>query len=321
MDTLEIHFWLLLNRLRASTAVCDRQRFLHYAALKLPDVAAGYDRLVAALLAEGLLAGDADTFTLTDAGAARCSEVAASHSLHAAFYNVYYAATAASPSHAEFCRRVYGLDLGQHGAADIAQVHAALDALHVAAGTALLDFGCGDGRISEYIAARTGAKVSGIDIADAAITRARERTCGRTDPLRFYAGDLCSGTGELPSGPFDAILAIDSFFFAADQPRLLANLLALLALGGRLGVFYICPPGVSPDETTLGRALRSATVPYQVVYFSRENAAHWRLKRQVLAELEAQFAAEGQQFLYLNRLAECEGSPDNFGRYFYVIQG
>ncbi len=160
---------LLINRLLQNGAPLGRTTLLPFAELKLPKVALNYDELVGALLEDRLIEGNAETFILTSLGEQRLAAVASEYSLHAWFYNEYYEAIRISRAHSLLCERVYGKDLGQHGMADMEQVHSALSALGVSSGMSLLDFGCGDGQITEYIADTTGADVTGVDIAGEAI--------------------------------------------------------------------------------------------------------------------------------------------------------
>ena len=73
----------------------------------------------------------------------------------AAFYNEFYARAEASQAHARFCERVYGMNLCQHGMADLAQLELLVSGLEVAAVDHVLDVGCGTGHITEYLCQKT----------------------------------------------------------------------------------------------------------------------------------------------------------------------
>lgn len=68
-----------------------------------------------------------------------------------AFYERFYAATAQSRAHALFCERAFGRNLCQHGFADMAQRDALIAAIQPGPAHHLLDLGCGNGMIAEYI--------------------------------------------------------------------------------------------------------------------------------------------------------------------------
>jgi cyclopropane fatty-acyl-phospholipid synthase-like methyltransferase len=245
-------------------------------------------------------------------------DVSQRQSLNAWFYNEYYQAILHSQAHSLFCERVYGKDLGQHGMADMGQLQVMLSELQVKPGMALLDFGCGDGQISEHIAEITQTCVTGVDFAELAIKLAQDRTRNKRDRVQFEWVDLEKKPGSFPPVNFDCILAIDSVFFAQDQNAVTQQLLNHLKPGGIMGVFYICPPHVWAPETTFAKALDGLGVSYRVRDFSIQNTQHWKKKKQTLLELEPMFMEEGNAFLLKNRLAECDGLA-NFHRYLYIV--
>ena len=115
------------------------------------------------------------------------------------FYERFYAAVPSSPVHALFCQRAFGLDLGQHGFADLAQLDALVDATDMLTGQRVLDPDCGYGRITEYLFDRTGADMTGLDCIPEAICLARERTVAQADRHCFVAGRLeCPGSAGRP---------------------------------------------------------------------------------------------------------------------------
>src|SRR5260221_4599874 len=84
---------------------------------------------------------------------------------------------------------------------------AALERARVTSGTAYLDVGCGAGTAAS-VAAERGAKVSGLDAAEALLAIARERT---------PAGDFRLGELEalpFPAASFEVITGFNSFQFA-----------------------------------------------------------------------------------------------------------
>lgn len=100
----------------------------------------------------------------------------------------------------------------------------------------VLDVGCGTGTHAVLLA-RAGCRVSGIDIAAAAVARARERASGAGVDARFVVGDalaLPMIAAEL-GAPFDAILDVGLFHVLqpADRRRYAAALAAVVRRGGR----------------------------------------------------------------------------------------
>ena len=315
----EIGLLLLIYRLHLTRRPLGRDTIVPFAEMKLPGVARDYDGLICALQERALIQGDSEAFSLTPDGQSLVDRVSQQYSLHAWFYDEYYQAVLHSRAHALFCERVYGKNLCQHGAADMEQLHTLLDELEVESPMSILDFGCGDGRISEYISDISQTFVSGVDIAGRAIELAQERTQGKHERLHFYWADIGTDHGVFPLEAFDRIIAIDSLFFARDQRVVLEALLGYLRPNGRMGVFYLCPGDISSEQTVLGEALKELVgVSYYVRDLSVQNAQHWRKKKQVLLELESMFYEEGNEFLFKNRMAECNGL-EHFHRYLFII--
>ncbi|GAP12661.1 protein containg methyltransferase domain [Longilinea arvoryzae] len=315
----EIGLLLLIDRLQANHQTLGRETIVPFAELKQPAVARGYAALIGVLLEKGFVRGDAEAFALTPDGSRAVRDIAQRCSLNALFYDEYYRAIRHSRAHALFCERVYGKDLGQHGMADMQQLDRALAELQIEPGMTLLDFGCGDGQISEYIADASGALVTGVDLAGQAIRIAAERTAGKRDRIKFRCADVEKEPESLGAEMFDRVIAIDSLFFTRDQPSVTKLLLDHLTPGGRMVVFYICPPPVAENETAFARGLSALGQTYRVLDFSVQNKQHWLKKEAALKDLESMFKAEGNEFLYKNRLAECGGIQD-FRRFLYVVR-
>src|SRR3954447_10037717 len=90
--------------------------------------------------------------------------------------------------------------------------------LHVPAGATLLDVASGSGQLA-LLAARAGAKVTGVDIAPKLVKRARARANAEDLNARFVEGDA----EELPfeEGSFDVVASLIGAMFAP-RPGLVA---------------------------------------------------------------------------------------------------
>jgi len=84
-----------------------------------------------------------------------------------------------------------------------ANTRAMLDAVEPLAGMRVLDFACGAGLTSNFLAQR-GAHVTAIDISPASIGRARELAAEAGNSIEFIAGELRAGTFAAES--FDAVV-------------------------------------------------------------------------------------------------------------------
>ena len=232
------------------------------------------------------------------------------------FYTRYYAAVATSAAYGEFCCRAYGRDFGQHGFADMAQLDALLGAIRLAPGNRVLDLGCGNGGIAEYISDVTGAHVTGVDFIPEAIRQAQERTAANRDRLAFRAGDIRQL--DYSPGSFDALVSIDTLYFV-ELDRSIPQLAALLAPAGRMAIFYshgadpehpiatFPRETLPPDRTPLGEALARQGLHFRATDFTEADYRHAQVARQVLDELKPAFETEHNLFLYENRLGEANG--------------
>ena len=106
---------------------------------------------------------------------------------------------------------------------------AVLDAARVTQGTRLLDAGCGAG-LAALLAALRGADVAAIDASAALLAIARERLP--------HADVREADLENLPfdDARFDAVVAVNSVFFAADMAAALRELARVARPGGRIVV-------------------------------------------------------------------------------------
>jgi SAM-dependent methyltransferase len=105
--------------------------------------------------------------------------------------------------------------------------------LGIAPGLAMLDLGCGDGTTA-LPAARAGAEVLGIDIADnlVAAGRARAAAAGLAN-LRFEQGDA-SNLVSLADGRFDLVLSMFGAMFAPRPSDVALEMVRVTRPGGRI---------------------------------------------------------------------------------------
>lgn len=108
---------------------------------------------------------------------------------------------------------------------------------NVSAGERVLDLGCGDGTFAAALA-QAGARTTGADVAEAALTRARERHPG-PDYVRIEP----HGPWPFEDGAFDAVWAGETIEHVADTERWVDEVRRVLRPGGRL---LVTTPAVGP---------------------------------------------------------------------------
>jgi len=244
----------------------------------------------------------------------------------AEFYNNFYDRAEKSHAHAIFCERVYGINLCQHGMADDHQISLMLAELELDNESNVLDLGCGPGLISGYIQRKLNCRLVGLDISPIAIQRAVDRFGSRNQDLQFFTGNMA--TYDFNSELFDAILLIDTHYFIEDFPALIPNLLDRLKEKGKIAIFSDEGKGIEgldesntqPHETVIGQYLIAHEIRFKGIRLYEENQAHWIKKKQVLLELKDEFEEENNQFIYNNRLSECNDHDRTLdGRYLYIV--
>jgi SAM-dependent methyltransferase len=112
--------------------------------------------------------------------------------------------------------------------------------LAVPPGTQMLDVACGAGQIS-IPAARSGVRVTGIDIASNLIEQARARAGAEGVDVRFDEGDA----EALPydDASFDIVVSLIGAMFAPRPERVAAELVRVCRPGGRIVMANWTPEG------------------------------------------------------------------------------
>jgi 2-polyprenyl-3-methyl-5-hydroxy-6-metoxy-1,4-benzoquinol methylase len=99
---------------------------------------------------------------------------------------------------------------------------------NVRAGDRVLDLGCGQGDLTAVLAG-AGARPLGVDVAEAALRRARRR-----HPQLSFERAPVEGPLPLEDGVFDVVWASEVIEHVADTARWLSEVRRVLVPGGRL---------------------------------------------------------------------------------------
>jgi len=125
---------------------------------------------------------------------------------------------------------------------------AVLERLNVGPATVLLDAGCGAGMAAQ-IAASRGARVTGLDASEALLAIARQRVPEGT----FGCSDL--ETLEFVDASFDVVTGFNSFQYAGNPGKALAEARRVTKPGGSVAIMTWGPPEGMP-AAALVAALR-----------------------------------------------------------------
>lgn len=284
------------------------------------------------LLAKGLIEGDDSAYRLTDTGRPLGRAYYAERPEWMYYhYQRFWKRAYESAAHSRHCARVFGKDLCQDGMVDMTALHDLLSRLDVTADQHLLDLGCGAGVITEYISDLTGARLTGLDYAQAAIDMAQERTAGKRDRLTFVRGDL--NDLDLAAHTFDAAISLDTLYWAADLAGTMSRVVRAIKPGGQIGIFMMQgpwdddPPGTVPAaETELGKALSKLDLRYEADDYTARNVAFWQRHWQSSVDLRSDFEAEGNGFIADSLIKEAEEDflpaikAEKMTRYLYHVR-
>jgi SAM-dependent methyltransferase len=127
-----------------------------------------------------------------------------------------------------------------------------VNALRLSAGDLLVDLACGRGGYGLEIAARTGARLVGLDFSAEAVRQAREQARRLDRRADFRVGELAR-TG-LDTGSVDAVLCVDAIQFAEEPAAAYSELLRILAPGGR--VVLTCWEPIGPGDDRVPARIR-----------------------------------------------------------------
>ncbi|MFD1158909.1 class I SAM-dependent methyltransferase [Roseovarius aestuarii] len=283
------------------------------------------------LIAKGLIDTDEAGLILTEMGRPLAEKFHDERpDLYWYQYQKFYIAAHASDAHSELCKRVFGMDLCQDGQTDMPSLMRLLELLNLRPGDEVLDLGCGAGVIAEFVSDEIGAVVTGLDYSQAAIDAANLRTLEKRNRISFTSGNF--NDLNFPDKSFDAILSLDTLYWATDLKDVTARLISMLKPQGRMGVFmnhHIGPTdpveSLSMEHADLAIALNSLGQPYESFDFTNEIREFWIRNCAAAEDLLARYENEGNGFIAEGLIRESRESylPDvqagRIARYLFVI--
>jgi ubiquinone/menaquinone biosynthesis C-methylase UbiE len=244
-------------------------------------------------------------------------------------FSKYIVKIGESETYGEFCTQVYGENLCQLNMMDMEQLKMLLDSVNIKPGDAVLDLGCGAGRITEYIAKKYPAKTIGIDSAAGPIKQASERTKGLKENLSFQVSNI--NNLKFSDQSFDVILCIDTLYFVNDLNQVISKLKSLLRPGGRIAAFFTMQlkegqnsESLSPEKNELGLALTKNNLSYKTWDYTENDRQIWLKTIDVANALKERFEQEKNPWIYKTRIAEAEKclkphQNKTASRYLYLI--
>jgi SAM-dependent methyltransferase len=136
--------------------------------------------------------------------------------------------------------------------------------LNIAPGCQLLDVACGSGQLA-LMAAKDGIEVTGIDIADNLVSRARARAQGEGLNARFEEADA----EALPfdNASFDVVVSLIGAMFAPQPQRVAQEMLRVCIPGGTIAMANWTPQGfIGQMFKAVSKFIRPSGMPSPVLW-------------------------------------------------------
>ena len=260
---------------------------------------------MAELQRRGWVTGNDSSWRLTHEGIRRTRSLR--RDFRASVYASSFLQTASSTAYQQYNHQVHGKHLLHQNMVFPAQLAGLIEVLSLGQGDRFADLGCATGDLTTYIANQTGAMGLGLDFAVGAVQLAQTRAKDRSD-LEFVVGDL--DDLKLEAHAFDAVLSIDTLYFAEDLQQTVQTALGALRPGGRFAAFFSQTRAANDAATEvapggrLGQVLHALDVPFHSRDYTDEAHNHWKRVRSVLDALRPAFEAEGTMALWTQRDVE-----------------
>ena len=178
----------------------------------------------------------------------------------------------------------YPAELAPHSYTTRSELQFMAHALAVGGGDVLVDIGCGRGGPGLWVAATTGARYVGVDIAVSALDAVARRaeSLGLSMRVRTVEGSFDSL--PLDDGEADAVMSIDSLLFAPDKPAAIAEMARVVRPGGCLVATtwdYHAQPVGRPPQVSDHRPLLADVGLHVEVY---DETADWDQRQRAISE-------------------------------------
>lgn len=241
-------------------------------------------------------------------------------------YQQFYEMAEKSKAFSDFCREAYGADLSQDGFSDISQIE--LISRHIPQGNdiCILDVGCGSGKMLRYMQRKFNCFICGFDYSENAIKTAVSQGGENCD---FRVGTI--GETDYPPMSFDAVISMDSVYFADDIVKFTSQVNSWLKEKGVFIIGYqegdVAGKTDSCDTTLIARALKENNMPYSVSDITEETYHLMRKKRETVMKYKTAFENEniGQWYdVILHQTDSGETSFEDYrknnARYIYTAR-
>lgn len=245
------------------------------------------------------------------------------------FYNEYeefYAMARKSNAFKLFCEDAFGEDFSQDGFSNVKQIDMILKYIPKKENIHILDIGCGNGKMLGYLQKKTGAYIHGFDYSEKAIETAQSMFTINAEFKEGIIGEINYSEEE-----FDAIISMDTVYFAKDMVVFISQVKKWLKKDGVLFVGYqegdVMPKTKNEYTTVLANALEKNEMNYEVTDITKEIYDLLKKKRASAMMHQVEFELEGNKNWFDMLIGQTESASESFeqfqekmARYIYVIK-
>jgi len=288
-----------------------------------------YSTALATLVEKGFIVIEKSAISLTEEGNAVANSLVVERPKMWYWYNEYYKKTFMSKTHLKFRKKMFGNSgIHSHSSTSLKQIKAIMDDLSLHGGKTILELGCGDGSVSEYISDKSDAFIVAIDNAPLAIKQARERTAAKKDKLTYVPMDI--NKLEFEETVFDGIFSIDTLYFV-DIKNVLEKCYTLVKESGFIVLLYTYAlqedeprENLDSENTPLGKILTEHEKQFFVRNFTDEVYDFVEKSKEIALKQKDAFISEDNESLYNDIIFNYNGviewqKNDSMRRYLYRI--
>lgn len=216
------------------------------------------------------------------------------------FYNAYqefYKMASESEVFKTYCKRAFGEDFSQDGFCDINQLNQILGMVDLDVNSCILDIGCGNGKMLEYIHNKTGAEIFGFDYSEEAINSAIQRIGNSGNFQVALIGEV-----DYQENKFDLITSMDTIYFAPDMSTFVSQIYKWLKPNGSFICGYqegdVMNKTENCNTTVLAKAFKQNGLKYTVINYTKETYELLKHKREVIVSMQDVFKKAGIDMWY-----------------------
>ena len=211
------------------------------------------------------------------------------------FYNAYqdfYKMASEREVFKTYCKKAFGEDFSQDGFSDVNQLNKILGMVDLDANSCVLDIGCGNGKMLEYIHNKMSAEIYGFDYSENAINSAVHRIGNSGNFQVALIGDV-----EYQENKFDLITSMDTIYFAPDMSVFVSQIYKWLKPLGSFICGYqegdIMDKTENYDTTEMAKAFKQNGLKYEVSNYTKETYEMLKHKREVIVSMQEDFKRAG----------------------------